>query len=128
MAQKYLIDFRFLLAGDKDILQRLVRDDGVFLIATLQPLGSIVKTEGKQMKIAKSQAPILFVDLTYTHPQVITEMVDAFKHEVLNTTMDRRKRFQPLRVTLIDLLKKADDQVTPIRDAVAGFMPKEENK
>ncbi len=125
MAQDYLKDFRFLLTNDKDILQRLVRGDGIFLIATLQPLGSIVKTEGKQIKIAKSQAPILFVDLTYTHPQVIAEMVDAFKLEVINTTMDRRKRFRPLRVTLIDLLKKADDQVTPIREAVAGFMPKE---
>lgn len=126
MAQQYLADFRFLLANDGNILPRLVSDAGPFLIATLRPLGSIVKTEGGQMKIAEAQAPILFVDLTHTHHQVIAEMVDAFKLEVINTKMDRHQRFRSLRVTLVDLLKKADDQVTPIREAVAGFMPKEE--
>ncbi|HUW50276.1 MAG TPA: hypothetical protein VMV75_04595 [Sulfuricella sp.] len=128
MAQQYLADFRFLLAGDKAILPRLVGDAGPFLIATLRPLGSIVKTEGGQMKIAEPQAPILFIALTHTHHQVIAEMVDAFKLEVIDTKLDRNKRFRPLRVALIDLLKKADDQVTPIREAVAGFMPKEEKK
>ena len=128
LAQQYLTDFRFLLAGDKDILPRLVGEAGPFLIATLRPLGSIVKTAGGQIKIADAQAPILFIDLTHTHHQVIAEMVDAFKLEAINTKMDRKKRFRPLRVALIDLLKKADDQVTPIREAVAGFMPKEEKK
>lgn len=124
LARQYLTDFRFLLAGGGDILPRLVGDAGPFLIATLRPLGSIVKTESGQMKISDAQAPILSIDLTHTHHQVIAEMVDAFKLEVINTKMDRNKRFQSLRVTLIDLLKKADDQVTPIREAVAGFMPK----
>lgn len=128
IAQQYLTDFRFLLAGDKTILPRLVGDAGPFLIATLQPLVRIVKVEDGRMKIADTQAPILFIDLTHTHPQVIAEMVDAFKLEVINTEMDRKKRFRSLRVALIDLLKKADDQVTPIREAVAGFMPKEDKK
>lgn len=128
LAQQYLTDFRFLLAGDNAILPQLVGDAGPFLIATLRPLGGIVKTEGGQMKIADAQSPILFIDLTHTHHQVIAEMVDAFKLEVINTKMDRKKRFHPLRVALIDLLKKADDHVTPIKEAVAGFMPKEEKK
>lgn len=125
MAQQYLTDFRFLLADDNDILPRLVSEAGPFLIATLRPLGSIVAMEGSKMKIADPQAPILFIDLTHTHHQVIAEMVDAFKLEVINVKTDRRQRFKSLRVALIDLLKKADDQVTPIKEAVAGFMPKE---
>lgn len=128
LAQQYLAEFRFLLAGDKDIQPRLVSDAGPFLIATLRPLDSIVRTEGEIMKIADAKAPILFIDLTHTHTQVIAEMVDAFKREVINAKMERKKRFNPLRVALIDLLKKADDQVTPIKEAVAGFMPKEEKK
>lgn len=128
IAQQYLIDFRFLLAGDKAILQRLVKDAGPFLIATLRPLGSIVKTAGGQMKIADAKAPILFIDLTQTHEKVIAEMVDAFKLEVIDTKMDRRQRFWSLRVALINLLKNADDQVTPVRQAVAGFIQKEEKK
>jgi hypothetical protein len=128
LAQQYLTDFRFLLAGNGDILPRLVSDAGPFLIATLRPLGSIVKTEGGQMKIADSKAPILFIDLTHTHHQVIAEMVDAFKLEVIDISLDHHQRFRSLRVALIDLLKKADDQVTPVRQASAGFMPKEEKK
>lgn len=124
MAQDYLKEFRFLLAGDTDILPRL-RDGipGPFLIATLQPLGSIVKMEGGQRKIADADAPILFIDMTSTHHEVIAEMVDAFKLKVLDTTLDRRERFHPLRVALIDVLKKADDKVTPIKEAVAAFLP-----
>jgi len=126
LAQQYLSDFRFLLAGDKNIQPRLVGEAGPFLIATLRPLAGIVKTQDGQMKLTDAQAPILFIDLSRTHIQVINEMVEAFKREVVDTKMDRKKRFSPLRVTLIDLLKKADDQVTPIKEAVAGFMPKGE--
>jgi len=124
MAQDYLKDFRFLLAGDTDIAPR-IRDGipGPFLIATLQPLGSILKMEGGQTKIVDPDAPILFIDMTYTHHEVIAEMVDAFKLKVLDTTLDRRERFRPLRVALIDVLKKADDKVTPIKEAVAAFLP-----
>lgn len=117
LSQEYLSSFRLLLKQDKNILPSLVSATGPFLLATLQPLGKIAKQPG---------TPLLFVDLTHTHENVIAETVDAFKGQVIDKRMNKQERITSMRVSLINLLEKANDHVTPVKTAVAGILPQGE--
>ena len=123
LSQDYLDDFRLLLRQDKVILPALVSNAGPFLIATLKPLGDIVAMDNRRVQIKEPGAPLLLVDLTHTHERVIGEMVDAFKRQTVDKEMKQSERFKSLRVALINLLLEADDQVTPVKQAVAGWLP-----
>ncbi len=120
VSRQYLEYFNSALSNNKPLHKQL-RKSGPFLLATLKPIGEILKVsaDGTSYQIDRSQ-PILLVNMTGAHEKSVAEVVRTFKNHVADVPLSGTTAFEPLRLKLVSMLLKLNDAIPIVNNAVAG--------
>ncbi len=114
LSLRYLSEIARLCREESpEISERLESRPGPFLISLLQPVG----------QIGEESVNLLYADLSTTNPAAMREVVAAYKGHLVRGSVDKKERFTSLRLTLLNLILNADDNVHLIKIALAGWVP-----
>jgi hypothetical protein len=107
----------YRLLVEKQLASETVRRNlenhmGPFLVSSLTRLNQ-----------ARSGAPILFADLSNTHPDAIQEVVDVYKQRVSQAPIDKTEVFKPFKLALLNVILNGNDYVQIEKVAIAGVLP-----
>jgi len=114
LSLRYIATLRRMIKKDNpDLANRLTARPGPFLISALKPIG----------KIDTVQTDLLYADLSKTNPAAMGEVVAAYKHRISSKSVSQIERFNPFRLSLLNLILNADDNVVLVKAALADWTP-----
>ena len=90
------------------VKSRLQKNDGPFLISTLQPV-----------RHKTGDTVMLYADLSQTNTAAIAEVISAYKTHMLDNQLTEMERFSNLRTFLLNVMLDADDYIKILNVAIA---------
>ncbi|RZI44495.1 hypothetical protein EGT07_03540 [Herbaspirillum sp. HC18] len=121
LSRRYLDYFGKAFSSNAKLQKRIVNRSGPFLVATYQPLDKVVwRKSGKEGFAVDSSQAILLVDLTGANEKNVPEVVQSFKKFVGNDVYKGVSMFEPLRVSIANVLLNVNDVIPFVNNAVAG--------
>jgi hypothetical protein len=115
LAVKYRLLVERQLASDA-IHRSLENHSGPFLVSSLSRLTQ-----------AGPGAPILFADLSDTHPGAMQEVVNVYKQRISEARVERAETFKPFKLALLNIILNGNDYVQIEKVAIAGMLPPAES-
>jgi len=109
---------RYRLSVERQLTSQALRNKledntGPFLVSSLTRLSQ-----------TGAGAPILFADLSTTHPDAMQEVVKAYKQRV-QSPLDKAEVFKPFKLALLSIILNGNDYVQIEKAAVASMLPSE---
>ncbi len=98
--------------ANESVRGNLENHTGPFLVSSL--------TRISQVRLG---APILFADLSNTHPDAMQEVVQVYKHRVSQAPLDKTEVFKPFKLALLNVILNGNDYVQIEKVAIAGMLP-----
>jgi hypothetical protein len=86
---------------------------GPFLISATEPIST---------KNLIKDIDMLYVDLTRTNVDAMPEVVAAYKKRLTSDSIEGLERFNSIRLSLLDFVLDADDYISIVRVAYAGWI------
>lgn len=113
LAMKYIGLLRKSIRDDPQVFSRLGSGSGPFLISLLYPF---YDTKGETTYM-------LYADLSDNHPYAMREIVDAYKKRLSLKPLDGIQRFNPIRLSVLNFILNANDNLKIVKLAVADLVP-----
>jgi hypothetical protein len=111
LAMTYIAQLCRIAEENSGIPKRMLSRPGPFLISTLKPLGD-TSTASKY---------ILYADLFDSHPEAMMEIVESYKNYVVTASVEDVEMFKTLRLSLLNFILKADDNLKIVKTALADW-------
>lgn len=98
----------------KQELRELINTNpGPFLISAAEPISNEKLNKDIEM---------LYVDLTRTNVDAMPEVVAAYKKRLTSDSIEGLERFNSIRLSLLNLILDADDYISIVKVAYAGWI------
>ena len=114
LALRYLAEIgRMCRERSPEIAERFDRRPGPFLISLAQPVG----------EVGTEDVNLLYADLSTTNPVAMRDVVTAYKARLARDAVNEDEKFTSLRLSLLNLILNADDNLRLVKVAMAEWVP-----